>query len=161
MEKAVARTAEPALHRPRASPLNKNVWTPGLNCYHSARPFHSAVVSWRLCRCSRPDMFRPISRQGRSTMSAFRNSVRFLFFTLVLALPLSAYAANYDIKVFFDTDTNRATGCNVSTANGPVAGVEQVLPTSISVNGGTGTVTGVTRQVCSGGVFGAPIPVDG
>jgi hypothetical protein len=94
-------------------------------------------------------------------MSSFRNAFRFLVCAVALTLPLSAYAANYNIQVFFDTDANRATGCTLTTANGPVSGIEQVLTTAVTVTGGTGTVTGVTRQVCSSGFFGAPIPVNG
>src|SRR5258707_14130076 len=95
-------------------------------------------------------------------MSCFRNVVRFVIFAFVLTLPLSAYAVNYDVRVFFDTDANRATGCTVATANGPVSGIEQVLTTSVTVNGGAGARTGVTRQVCVDGIlFGEPIPVNG
>src|SRR4051812_20330128 len=101
-------------------------------------------------------MFCPNPRQGLS-MSSFRNALRFLFCAFVLTLPLSAFAANYNVQVFFDTDANRATGCTLATANGPVSGIEQVLTTAVTVTGGTGSVTGVTRQVCSGGFFGAPI----
>ncbi|HXA16533.1 MAG TPA: putative Ig domain-containing protein [Thermoanaerobaculia bacterium] len=95
-------------------------------------------------------------------MSSLRNALRCIFFALVFTAPLSAYAANYDVRVFFDTDSNRATGCTIPTPNGPVAGVEQVLTTSVTVNGGVGTVTGVTRQLCVNGLFfGDPVPVNG
>ncbi|HEX7676681.1 MAG TPA: hypothetical protein VF713_01045, partial [Thermoanaerobaculia bacterium] len=95
-------------------------------------------------------------------MSTLRTALRCIFFALVFTAPLSAYAANYDVRVFFDTDANRATGCTIPTANGPVAGVEQVLTTSVTVNGGIGTVTGVTRQQCVNGLFfGDPVPVNG
>jgi hypothetical protein len=94
-------------------------------------------------------------------MSLHRNAIRFFLFAVALTLPLSAYAANYDVKVLMDTDINRSTGCVVSTASGPVAGIEQVLTTSVSVTGGTATVTGVTRQLCTSGFLGSPIPVDG
>src|SRR5258706_2496279 len=95
-------------------------------------------------------------------MSSNRNALRRIFLALLFTLPLSAYAANYDVRVLFDTDTNRATGCTVPTANGPVAGVEQILTTSVTVNGGAGTVTGVSRQTCINGLFfGDPVPVNG
>ncbi len=95
-------------------------------------------------------------------MSSLRNALRCIFFALVCTAPLSAYAVNYDVRVFFDTDSNRATGCTIPTANGPVVGVDQVLTTSVTVNGGAGTVTGVTRQVCINGLFfGDPVPVNG
>src|SRR5216684_328293 len=95
-------------------------------------------------------------------MSSLRNAFRCIFFALVFTAPLSVYAANYDVRVLFDTDANHATGCTIPTANGPVAGVEQILTTSVTVNGGAGTVTGVTRQTCVGGLFfGDPVPVNG
>ena len=95
-------------------------------------------------------------------MSSIRNALRCIFFAFLFTLPLSAYAANYDVRVLFDTDANRSTGCTVPTANGPVAGVEQILTTSVTVNGGAGTVTGVTRQTCVNGLFfGDPVPVNG
>jgi len=94
-------------------------------------------------------------------MSSFRNAIRFIVCATALTLPLSAYAANYNVQVFFDTDANRGTGCTLTTANGPVSGIEQVLTTAVTVTGGTGTVTGVTRQVCTSGFFGSPIPVAG
>ena len=95
-------------------------------------------------------------------MSSIRNALRCIFVAFLFTLPLSAYAANYDVRVLFDTDANRSTGCTVPTANGPVAGVEQILTTSVTVNGGAGTVAGVTRQTCVNGLFfGDPVPVNG
>jgi hypothetical protein len=43
-------------------------------------------------------------------MSKHRTAIRFLFIA-VLALPLSAFAANYEVKALIDTDNNRSTGC--------------------------------------------------
>jgi len=93
-------------------------------------------------------------------MSLHRNTIRLLF-AIALTLPLSAYATNYDIKVLFDTDVNRSTGCTVNIGTGSVSGIEQVLTTSVTVTGGTAAVTGVTRQLCSSGFLGSPISVDG
>ena len=93
-------------------------------------------------------------------MSKYRNAIRLLFIA-VLALPLSAFGANYDVKAFIDTDNSRTTGCSVSLPDGTTStGFDTILTTSVSVTGTTGTVTAVTRQTCSGGVFGGPVPVD-
>jgi hypothetical protein len=142
--------------------MNKNVWTLLLSCYHSGCPIlTAAVLVTAIAVATRLIMETPSPAKEQSTMSLYRNAIRFIISTLALTLPLSAYAVNYDVKVLMDTDTNRATGCTVSTASGPVSGIEQVLTTSISVSGGSATVTGVTRQLCTGGFLGAPIPVDG
>ncbi|HYM60173.1 MAG TPA: putative Ig domain-containing protein [Thermoanaerobaculia bacterium] len=93
------------------------------------------------------------------------NSSRVPLFTLGVALmfTLGATAATtYDFKVLMDADNTASTGCSVATAEGDFPGVEQVLTTSVSVDDVTGIakVTSVSRTVCSGGTFGAPIPVD-
>ncbi|HEX3069057.1 MAG TPA: putative Ig domain-containing protein, partial [Thermoanaerobaculia bacterium] len=93
-------------------------------------------------------------------MSKYRTAIRFLFIAL-LALPLSAFAANYDVKALIDTDNSRSTGCPVALPDGStVTGIDTILTTSVTVTGTTGTVTAVTRQTCSGGSFGGPVPVD-
>jgi hypothetical protein len=93
-------------------------------------------------------------------MSKYRTAIRFLFIA-VLALPLSAFAANYDVKALIDTDNSRGTGCPVVLPDGTtVTGIDTMLTTSVTVTGNTGTVTAVTRQTCVGGVFAGPVPVD-
>jgi hypothetical protein len=93
-------------------------------------------------------------------MSKYRTAIRFLFIA-VLALPLSAFAANYDVKALIDTDNSRSTGCAALLPDGTtVTGIDTILTTSVTVTGSTGTVTAVTRQTCSGGFFGGPVPVD-
>jgi len=83
-----------------------------------------------------------------------------------LLFPLSAAAAtqNFDFRVLIDTDNDATTGCTVATATGLFKGVEQVLITRVSANATTGTVTGVTRQICTDPIanaFSAELPVDG
>jgi len=83
-----------------------------------------------------------------------------------LLFPLSAAAAtqNFDFRVLIDTDNDATTGCTVATATGLFKGVEQILITRVSANGTTGTVTGVTRQICTDPIanaFSAELPVDG
>ena len=78
-----------------------------------------------------------------------------------LLYSLSAFAANYDVKALIDTDNSRSTGCPVALPDGStVTGIDTILTTSVTVTGTTGTVTAVTRQTCSGGSFGGPVPVD-
>ncbi len=93
-------------------------------------------------------------------MSKYRTAIRLLFIA-VLALPLSAFAATYDVKALIDTDNSRATGCSVSLPDGTIVnGFDTILTTSVTVTGTTGTVTAVTRQTCVGGSFSGPVPVD-
>ena len=95
-------------------------------------------------------------------MSTNRTAIRFLFFSVVLALPLSAFATTYDVKALIDTDNNRATGCPALAGGTLVTGIDTILTTSVTVTGTTATVTGVTRQTCNpgSGLFGAGVPVD-
>ncbi len=93
-------------------------------------------------------------------MITSRTALRTLLSSLALAFPLLASAATFDVKALIDVDNNRGTGCNVTTVGGIVSGIDTILTTSGSVTGGVGTVTGVTRQTCAGGVFSAPVAVD-
>ena len=82
-------------------------------------------------------------------MSTNRTAIRFLIFIFLVTLPLSAFAATYDVKALIDTDNNRATGCSVGLSGGTiVSGIDTILTTSVTVTATTGTVTGVTRQTC-------------
>lgn len=79
-----------------------------------------------------------------------------------LATPVGAQS----IKLFLDLDANPATGCTVTTVDGPFAGVEQVLETYVGFQGvppGASFVSSVTRRECTdpgAGAFGPSIPVD-
>jgi len=95
--------------------------------------------------------------------SPFRRRISLLFAALFLT-PLIAAAAPVpmDFKVLIDSDNKEATGCTVVTTAGIVHGVDHVLNTSVSFDGTTATVTGVTRQSCVDSVantFSAAVPV--
>src|SRR5438067_1630387 len=83
-------------------------------------------------------------------------------FALVAALLLAvaAHAVTYDVTIAFDTDRKTSTGCTLTTPAGTFAGAEQIVITHVNVVGSVATTTGVTRQACSGGVFGGAVPVD-
>ena len=81
-------------------------------------------------------------------MTSFRKAIRFFSLVLSLGLPIVASAVTFDVKALIDTDNSRATGCNVVTPGGIVSGIDVIVTTSGTVAGGTGTVTGVTRQTC-------------
>ncbi|HMC70509.1 MAG TPA: Ig-like domain-containing protein, partial [Mycobacteriales bacterium] len=98
--------------------------------------------------------------------STFRRRFSLVFAALTLT-PLLASGApvSMDFKVLIDSDNKEATGCTVVTTAGLMKGVDHVLTTSVSFDSaaGAGTVTGVTRQVCTSSVlntFSAPIPVN-
>jgi len=76
---------------------------------------------------------------------------------LTLLAPLAANAA--ELRVLLDTDRNSATGCTISTPNGPFAGVEEVLNTTVNTTVYPPVVGAITRQSCVGGVLGAAAPV--
>ena len=76
-----------------------------------------------------------------------------------LAVP-AAFAASTTISALLDTDNNAATGCTISTANGPFAGVERVLATKVVTNTAGYRIDSITVQMCVGGTLGAPIVID-
>jgi len=75
----------------------------------------------------------------------------------LLAVTSIAGAATTEFRVFFDTDRDSTTGCNV----GGMLGVEQVLTTRVEdVPPNGANVVLVQRQLCSGNALGSPIDVD-
>jgi hypothetical protein len=78
----------------------------------------------------------------------------------VAALALSAATPSFgiDYPVYLDLDHNVSTGCTVATPDGPFAGIEQILVTTVAGD----QVTAVNRRVCidpSTSTFGSPIAV--
>ncbi len=76
---------------------------------------------------------------------------------LAALVPFAASAA--ELRVLLDTDRNSSTGCTVSTPNGPFAGVEEVLNTTVNTSVYPPMVGAITRQGCVGGVLGGAAPV--
>jgi len=81
-----------------------------------------------------------------------------LLLAIVLATP--AFAAEQRFLLLIDSDNNSNTGCQVVTANGPAAGIEQVLSTVISTTTTTAAVARVESQVCNGGTLGASLIIN-
>ena len=83
-------------------------------------------------------------------------------FGMLLALPASAVTSSVDLLL--DLDNDAATGCTVTTVDGPFDGVEQILRTTIETTGAAAAdVTVVERLECTDpgtNTFGAPIAVD-
>jgi len=81
---------------------------------------------------------------------------------VLLALPAAAVTSSVDLLL--DLDHDAGTGCTVMTADGPFAGVEQILTTTVDTTGGsTADVTAVDRSECTDpgtNTFGAPVAVD-
>jgi hypothetical protein len=78
--------------------------------------------------------------------------------TLAISLGMAKTAKAVEYAVYLDLDRNAATGCTVTTADGPFAGIEQALVTTVAND----QVTSVDRRVCvdaQNGAFGPPIPV--
>ncbi len=87
----------------------------------------------------------------------------FLAFAVASLIALQpAAAVSSPFFILLDLDNNPATGCAVNLPDTPsFAGIEQVLETTVTTTGGpsAGTVTGVSRQQCNGGVLTTSIPV--
>ena len=87
-------------------------------------------------------------------MHIVRRLVALFAFCCVFAAP--AFAQSYTYSVYVDSDTNIATGCNVTLPNGTISGAETVLTVTVAT-GSPPQVTSVTRRTCSSGSFGAPV----
>jgi len=101
-------------------------------------------------------------------MSSFRNAIRFFALAIALTLPVTASAANFEVKALIDHDANSNSvalpDCVVLTPGGVVSGINTILTTAGTVNGGLASVTAVTRQTCVNSAlnqFSSPVPVDG
>ncbi|MCB1051791.1 MAG: tandem-95 repeat protein, partial [Acidobacteria bacterium] len=84
-----------------------------------------------------------------------------IFFSLFLGLacifPSRAMAQTVEFRILIDIDDDPGTGCTVSTVDGPVTGVDQILITTVDQT--TQMVSGVSLSTCSSGVFGPPVPI--
>ena len=87
-------------------------------------------------------------------MHTVRRLVAFVVLACLFATP--AFAQTYTYSVYIDSDVNSATGCSVTLPNGTFAGVESVLTATVAT-GSPPQVTSVTRSMCSGSTFGAPV----
>ncbi|MEO8344112.1 MAG: RHS repeat-associated core domain-containing protein [Betaproteobacteria bacterium] len=78
---------------------------------------------------------------------------------LSLTFAACALAATTTVSVALDTDNDPGTGCSINTSSGTLTGFEQILDTTAATGVSTGQIGLVTRRICAGGVFGAPITV--
>jgi len=85
-----------------------------------------------------------------------RQSAVFAFVFAAVFFPTLASAATADFRALIDIDNNASTGCT----EGGMHGVEQIFVTRVTTSGTTAQVTRTYRQVCSAGVFGAPLDLD-
>jgi methionine-rich copper-binding protein CopC len=85
-----------------------------------------------------------------------RQSAVFAFVFAAVFSPTIASAATADFRALIDIDNNASTGCT----EGGMHGVEQIFVTRVTTTGTTAQVTRTYRQVCSAGVFGAPLDLD-
>ncbi len=70
------------------------------------------------------------------------------------------FAATTTVSVLIDADNNAATGCSVATVNGPFAGVDRVLNTTVVADATGYRTQSITLQSCSGGALGAAQTID-
>ncbi|MEA2164024.1 MAG: hypothetical protein QOK37_2151 [Thermoanaerobaculia bacterium] len=77
-----------------------------------------------------------------------RRTPQLLALALFTAFASNSAAATFEVRILFDTDNNRATGCSVLTAAGELQGVEKIVTTAVAVTGSTAVVTGVRSTTC-------------
>ena len=93
----------------------------------------------------------------KSTASRIAFAVLFVTAGFVPAASAAAPAATSTFRVFVDIDNSTATGCSTTTTLGSsLAGIDQIVTITFQFTPSP-TFTGVQRQVCSGGSFGAPV----
>ena len=78
---------------------------------------------------------------------------------LSFAVPTS-FAATTTVSVLIDGDNNLASGCTVATVNGPFAGVDRVLNSTVVADGAGYRTQSISLQVCSGGTLGVAQVID-
>lgn len=93
-----------------------------------------------------PGVLRQIAASGAVPRSARAWGVRAALAAGLLALVSSgvAQAATTTVNTLIDTDNLASTGCAVTTANGAVAGVEQLLSTTVTTDATGYRITGIT-----------------
>lgn len=89
-----------------------------------------------------------------------RRATGLVLASLVAASLAADSATALEVRTYFDLDNNATTGCAAVTAAGALTGMELLLVATVDTGVNPHVVTALTRQVCSGGVFGAAIPVD-
>lgn len=101
-------------------------------------------------------MVTPLASMQRLAGRALPGAVAVLAF----ALASLAHAAAPWIAAAIDTDDDPSTGCTISTADGPVAGIELVVTTRMLTSASDARVTRVERQTCEGASLGSPVTHD-
>ncbi len=102
-------------------------------------------------------------RQSDRGRRGWVQSARLLAVSFVAALSFAVpttFAATTTVSVLIDADNNAATGCSVPTVNGPFAGVDRVLNTTVVADAAGYRTQSITVQRCSGGVLGAAQTID-
>ncbi len=91
-----------------------------------------------------------------------RSRIAHIFCALVASVALIpvSHAAEHRFSLLFDTDNVAGTGCTVSTANGPVSGIERIATAVVSTTTTTATVARLEQQTCTGGTLSAATTYD-
>ena len=82
------------------------------------------------------------------------------------ACRIARFSGDVAVQDLLDLDANPATGCSVSTADGPFYGAEQILITTVETtalgnrHGDPGRASGLRRSSTTSRFFGSPILVD-
>ena len=100
------------------------------------------------------------NHQARSWVSRTRILAAAALAALGLTMP-AVFAATTTVSILIDSDNNVATGCTVATVNGPFAGVERVLTTTVVADSAGYRSQSITVQSCSGTTLSAAQLIDG
>ena len=90
----------------------------------------------------------------------WRSILRATLASIAAVAASAAFAATTTVSTLIDSDNNMASGCTVSTANGPFAGVDRVLNTVVVTDATGYRIQSINLQFCNGGALGAPSVID-
>ncbi|MBL8311372.1 MAG: tandem-95 repeat protein [Burkholderiales bacterium] len=110
----------------------------------------------------RPDNTGAPRARGFAGWRAHARALREALTAGLLAVGMlgAAQAATTTINTLIDTDNVTSTGCTVTTANGAVTGIEQMLSTTVTTDAAGYRIQSITLQACNNGSFGAPTTID-
>ena len=70
------------------------------------------------------------------------------------------FAASTTVSILIDADNDAGTGCSVGTVNGPFAGVDRVLNTTVIADATGYRTQSISVQNCTGGALGPATIID-
>jgi hypothetical protein len=97
---------------------------------------------------------------GFAILGRRRTASVFCALVASVAMVSVSHAAEHRFSLLFDIDNVAATGCTVSTVNGPVSGIDRIATAVVSTTTTTATVARLEQQTCTGGTLSAATTYD-